>query len=60
MEKKTEKATEKLTVTPIEHKDVRGKILYYLKVENNTSDDPVLINVGLKTYNGCVELQRRK
>ena len=39
----------------LEHTNVRGKILQYLKISNNTGND-VLINVGEKTYKSVKEL----
>lgn len=44
-----------MTIEVLEHTDVRGKILQYLKLTNKKGSD-VLINVGAKTYNGVREL----
>lgn len=44
-----------ITVTPIEHTDVRGSKLYYLKITNGTEE--YLINVGTKTYDAVKKMQ---
>lgn len=44
-----------MTIEVLEHTDVRGKILQYLKLTNKQGSD-VLINVGAKTFNGVREL----
>lgn len=45
-------------VEAIQHKDVKGKTLYYIRIKNGTSE--VLINVGEKTYKGVVELDNQQ
>lgn len=44
-----------MTVQVLEHKDVRGKILQYLKLTNKQGSD-ILIKIRTKTYNGVREL----
>ena len=44
-----------MTIQVLEHADVRGKILQYLKLTNSKGSD-VLINVGEKTFKGVREL----
>ena len=44
-----------MKIEVLEHTDVRGKILLYLKLTNKQGSD-VLINVGAKTFNGVSEL----
>lgn len=43
-----------LTATPIEHKDIRNNVLYYVKITNET--DEYIINVGKKTYDNLKKL----
>ena len=40
-----------MTIDVLEHADVRGKILLYLKLTNSKGSD-VLINIGEKTFKG--------
>lgn len=47
-----------VTVTAIEHEDVRGKKLKYLKITNGITT--VLVNVGDKTYEGVKKLEENK
>lgn len=42
------------TVTAITHKDVKGKELLYLKIQNGEHN--VLVNVGKKTYDSVKAL----
>ncbi len=53
----TEKTAKKkvVKVEAIEHKQVTGKVLYYLKVWNE--DGEYFINVGDKTYKEVCKLQ---
>lgn len=48
-----------LTVTPIRFKDVRGKELLYIKIENESGKE-VLINVGKATLEGVEKLVNEK
>lgn len=41
-------------VSPIKHKDVYGKTLYYLKI--TTKEGETLINIGEKTYTRVLQL----
>lgn len=45
-----------MKVTPIRFKDVRGKELLYIEIEN-TKGNKVLINVGKATLEGVEKLQ---
>lgn len=38
------------TATAIQHADVNGRILFYLKLEKKGLE-PVMVNIGEKTYN---------
>lgn len=49
-----------LTATPIEHKDIRGNILYYVKVSNGNEKEDYIINVGKKTYDNLKKLATAK
>lgn len=40
--------------TAIEHTDVRGNVLYYLKLKNNNKE--LLVNVGKKTHDTVKEM----
>lgn len=45
-------------VEAIQHKDVKGKTLYYIRIKKGEQE--VLINVGEKTYKGVVELDNQE
>lgn len=47
-----------LTVKAIKHTDVRGKELYYLKINNDAGS--FVINVGKKTYDECTAMEAMK
>lgn len=49
----------KLKVTPIRFKDVRGKELLYLEIEN-IKGNKVLINVGKATLEGVEKLVKEE
>ena len=44
-----------MTIQVLEHADVKGKILQYLKLTNSKGSH-ILINVGDKTFKGVREL----
>lgn len=44
----------KITAEAIQHIDVRGKKLYYLKLTDGTTE--ILINVGQKTYDSVTAM----
>lgn len=41
-------------VTPIEHVDVRGNKLLYLKIQGSNGE--VVVNIGQKTYDGVAKI----
>lgn len=45
-------------VTPIKHKDVRGKELLYLKIETESGE--LLINIGDKTFKSLEEMENKQ
>lgn len=47
-----------VTVNAIEHEDVRGKKLKYLKITNGKVN--LLVNVGDKTYEGVKNMETAK
>lgn len=47
-----------VTATAFTHKDVKGKELMYLKISNGQQD--ILVNVGKKTYDGVLGLQKNE
>lgn len=48
-----------LTIQPKKHTDIRGKELLYLKIDNG-KDEPLILNVGEKTFNKVNELLNGK
>lgn len=48
----------KITIETIEHKDVRGNKLLYLKISNGNTD--ILINVGQKTFDSVKAITSEK
>lgn len=44
------------TVQAIQHADVKGKILNYIRIKNGQYE--VLINVGEKTYNAVKQIEK--
>lgn len=47
-----------VTAKALEHKDVRGKVLWYVIVSNGAEE--YVINVGEKTYKAVHELENGK
>lgn len=45
-----------MKVEPLEHTDVRGNKMYYLKISNNGKE--YLMNVGKKTFDTVTEMQQ--
>lgn len=45
-----------MQVEAIEHKDVSGKSLYYLRITNG--EHKVIVNIGVGTYNKVKELEK--
>lgn len=43
-----------VTLTPLEHEDVRGKKLLYLKMQANGKE--LVINIGKATYDAAAKL----
>lgn len=41
-------------VTPVEHVDVRGNKLLYLKIQGSNGE--VVVNIGQKTYDGVAKI----
>lgn len=50
----------KLTVTIIDHEDVKGKIQYYVKIENEELKDEHLINISQKTWDKIFRVMNGK
>lgn len=45
-----------MKITVIEHTDVRGKKLNYIKIDSEYIKEPYLINVGEKTASAVTEI----
>lgn len=50
----------KLTVTIINHEDVKGKTQYYVKIENEELKDEHLINISQKTWDKIFRVMNGK
>lgn len=48
-----------MNVKAVKHKDVHGKDKYYLFL-NESPDNELVINVGLKTYTKVTEMTKKK
>lgn len=44
-----------LSAEAVQHRDIRGKIGYYLKITNEFGEE-FIISIGSKTFNACYQM----